>query len=54
MGGLARVLNQDSYNLPKVQAGMKAKEDEYIYFAAYEEGKIRHFHHLWDQWMGTE
>ena len=54
MGPLGRVLNQDSYNLPKVQAGMKTKEDPYIYFSAYAEGKIRHFHHLWDQWMATE
>ena len=54
MGGLARVLNQDSYNLPKIQKGLKAKVDPYIYLAAYEEGKIRHFHHLYDQWVAYD
>jgi nitrite reductase/ring-hydroxylating ferredoxin subunit len=54
MGMLGRVLNQDSYNLPKVQAGMKAKVDEYIIFSAYAEGKIRHFHQLWEKWMAAE
>ncbi|MFN0096755.1 MAG: aromatic ring-hydroxylating dioxygenase subunit alpha [Dehalococcoidia bacterium] len=54
MGGLARVINQDSYNLPKVQAGMKAKVEPWVNLAAYEEGKVRHFHHLWDEWMARE
>ena len=54
MGGLARVLNQDVYNLPKIQAGMKTKADPYLYLSAYSEGKIRHFHDLWDKWMAAE
>ena len=54
MGPLGRVLNQDSYNLPKVQAGLKTKTDPYIYFSAYAEGKIRHFHDLYDKWMEVE
>ena len=54
MGGLARVLNQDCYNLPKIQKGLKTKQDPYVYFSAYSEGKIRHFHELWDQYMGAE
>ena len=53
MGGLARVLNQDSYNLPKVQKGLKTKADPTIHLAAYEEGKLRHFHHLYDQWVAS-
>ena len=53
MGGLARVLNQDSYNLPKVQKGLKTKADPHIYLAAYEEGKLRHFHHLYDRWVAS-
>ena len=54
MGGLARVLAQDSYNLPKVQLGLKAKVQPWINFAAYEEGKVRHFHATWDKWMARE
>ncbi|MCH6546934.1 MAG: hypothetical protein IH798_00680 [Gemmatimonadetes bacterium] len=48
MGGLARVLNQDCYNLPKIQKGLKTKADPYVHFSAYSEGKIRHFHELYD------
>ena len=51
MAGLARVLNQDGYNLPKVQKGMKTKVDPYIYLASYGEGKVQHFHHLYNHWV---
>lgn len=51
LGPLARVLNQDCYNLPKVQAGLKAKVDPYIYLSAFSEGKVRHFHALYDEWL---
>ena len=54
MGPLARVLNQDVYNLPKVQAGLKSKVDPHIFLSAYAEGKVRHFHALYDQWMAVE
>ncbi|MFN0096634.1 MAG: aromatic ring-hydroxylating oxygenase subunit alpha [Dehalococcoidia bacterium] len=54
MGPLARVLNQDTYNLPKIQAGMKAKVEPTVYLSAYAEGKVRHFHSVYDQWVGRE
>lgn len=54
MGPLARVLNQDLYNLPKMQKGMKAKVEPHVFLSAYSEGKVRHFHELYDQWVGRE
>ena len=51
MGPLARVLNQDLYNLPKMQVGLKAKVEPFVYLSAYAEGKVRHFNKLYDQWL---
>lgn len=53
LGMLARVFNQDVYNLPKVQIGLKAmKKPGYVTFGSYGETKIRHFHQLYDRWLG--
>ena len=51
LGMLARVFNQDTFNIPKVQQGLKALRNPVVNFAAYNETKIRHFHGLWEQWM---
>ncbi len=45
LGMLARVFNQDSYNLPKVQRGLASLRKD-VTLANYQETKIRHFHHL--------
>lgn len=50
-GPLARILDQDSCNLPRIQQGMKAKKDPYVILSAYNESRIRHFHALYDAWM---
>jgi phenylpropionate dioxygenase-like ring-hydroxylating dioxygenase large terminal subunit len=52
LGSLSRIIDQDIYNLPKVQAGLKAKQPPYIWYSAYQEGKIRNFHENYDRWMG--
>ena len=54
LGPLARTLNQDSYNLPRQQQGVRAKVDPHIYLSAYAEGKVRHFHQLFDEWMAVD
>jgi hypothetical protein len=54
MGPLARVLNQDCYNLPKMMTGLKAKVEPTIYLSAYAEGKVRHFNALYDKWLELE
>jgi hypothetical protein len=50
LGMLARVFNQDVYNLPKVQAGLEAAQNDEVIFAAYQETKLRHFHGLLGEW----
>ena len=53
LGMLARVFNQDSFNLPKVQRGLASLRKD-ITLANYQETKIRHFHHLLGQYIGDE
>jgi len=55
LGFLARVFNQDTFNLPKVQKGLRARHAAgggTVPLANYEEAKIRHFYHLYEKWMG--
>ncbi len=49
LGALARVFNQDSFNLPNVQLGLLATPEEHVTFARYEESKIRHWHMLLEE-----
>lgn len=51
LGFLARVFNQDTFNLPKVQLGLKTMKKKTVTLANYQETKIRHFHHLLGQWL---
>lgn len=48
LGMLARVFEQDSLNLPKVQAGLQAMKKPGVTFAHYQETKIRHFYRMLD------
>lgn len=52
LGSLARIIDQDVYNLPKVQAGLKTKQPPYVWYSAYQEGKIRNFHRNYDRALG--
>jgi phenylpropionate dioxygenase-like ring-hydroxylating dioxygenase large terminal subunit len=52
LGSLSRIIDQDIFNLPKVHAGLKTKQPPYIWYSAYQEGKIRNFHENYDRWMG--
>ncbi len=51
LGLLARVFNQDVFNLPKVQAGLASGAIDTVTFANYQQTKPRHFHQLLDQWL---
>jgi phenylpropionate dioxygenase-like ring-hydroxylating dioxygenase large terminal subunit len=51
LGFLARVFNQDVYNLPKIQAGLETLRDPEVVFGSYGETKIRHMHQLLDAWL---
>ena len=54
LGMLARIFNQDVFNIPKVQLGLKAAKQPFVQFASYEEAKIRHFHELLEKWIQLE
>jgi hypothetical protein len=51
LGMLARVFNQDVFNLPKVQAGLEAMKVPEVVFANYGETKPRHFHQVLDRFL---
>jgi phenylpropionate dioxygenase-like ring-hydroxylating dioxygenase large terminal subunit len=53
LGMLAKVFQQDSFNLPNVQRGLMATPYEEVFFARYQESKLRHFHHLLSQWVNA-
>ncbi|HEX4256382.1 MAG TPA: SRPBCC family protein, partial [Streptosporangiaceae bacterium] len=46
LGRLGPVLNQDAYNIPEVQRGMKALKNfrRGLMMSRYQESRIRHFH----------
>jgi len=46
LGFLARVFNQDTFNLPKVQRGLRASVAREAQLGRYQETKIRHFYDL--------
>lgn len=52
LGMLAKIFNQDLRNLPYVYQGMKATAREHVRLGDYNELKLRHFHELYDQWVG--
>ena len=51
LGSLARVFDQDEYNLEAVQKGLRTTRKRGVSFGVYQESKIRHFHHLLDKWL---
>jgi phenylpropionate dioxygenase-like ring-hydroxylating dioxygenase large terminal subunit len=53
LGMLARVFNQDTFNLPKVQKGLPSLRKG-ITLANYQETKLRHFHWLLGQWIAKD
>ena len=54
LGLLARVFNQDCFNLPMVQKGMHTlrRNKPGVTMAVYQETKVRHFHALYEEWLG--
>jgi len=51
LGSLARVFDQDEFNLEAVQKGLRTTQKPGVTFGVYQESKIRHFHHLLDRWL---
>ena len=54
LGPLAKIFQQDSLNLPLVQQGLRAQQQQEVIFAAYQESKIRHFYHHWFRALGLD
>jgi hypothetical protein len=52
LGMLAKIFNQDQRNLPFVYEGLKATARENLRLADYNELKLRHFHQLYEKWVG--
>lgn len=51
LGPTAKIFQQDSVNLPHVQRGLKAQEQQEVIFADYNESKIRHFYEHLYAWL---
>jgi hypothetical protein len=51
LGSLARVFDQDEFNLEAVQKGLRTLKKPGVTFGVYQESKIRHFHHLLEEWL---
>jgi len=52
LGSLARVFDQDEFNLEAVQRGLRTTSRTGVTLSAYQESKIRHFHRLYTEWVG--
>ncbi len=51
LGSLARVFDQDEFNLEAVQKGLRSTSRSAVTLSAYQESKIRHFHRLYAHWI---
>jgi hypothetical protein len=47
----ANIFDQDFSNFPFIQRGMRASANSGLKLAEYDESRIRHFHHLLEQWL---
>jgi len=48
---LAKVFNQDVFNMPRVQKGLRTMKQPHVILADYGETKLRHFHALLEEWI---
>ncbi|MFT5441628.1 MAG: phenylpropionate dioxygenase-like ring-hydroxylating dioxygenase large terminal subunit [Myxococcota bacterium] len=51
LGPLCKIFDQDTFNLPEVQRGLKNARHSHVTFSSYQETKIRHFHGLLDEYL---
>jgi phenylpropionate dioxygenase-like ring-hydroxylating dioxygenase large terminal subunit len=52
LGITGRILDQDSYNIPRVQAGLRASPIDGLTVSVYQESRMRHLHSLLDRYIG--
>jgi phenylpropionate dioxygenase-like ring-hydroxylating dioxygenase large terminal subunit len=53
LGPLAKIFAQDTFNLPKVQKGLKSARHTHATFGQYQETKLRHFHSLLEKYIAA-
>jgi phenylpropionate dioxygenase-like ring-hydroxylating dioxygenase large terminal subunit len=53
LGSLANVFDQDTFNIPNIQRGLRAASHEHVTLARYQETKIRHFHTLLEKYVNA-
>jgi hypothetical protein len=53
LGTLANVFDQDTFNIPNIQAGLRAASHDHVTLARYQETKIRHFHTLLEKYINA-
>ena len=49
---LSKITDQDVFNVPSVQRGLKAKNPPFIWYSSYQEMKIRNFHRNYEKALG--
>jgi phenylpropionate dioxygenase-like ring-hydroxylating dioxygenase large terminal subunit len=54
LGITGRILDQDVFNLPQVQAGLQLAPVDGLALSSYQESRIRHFHHLLDRYLAGQ
>ena len=54
LGSTGRILDQDSFNIPRVQIGLRSAPAAGLPLSMYQESKVRHFHSVLDGWLGIE
>lgn len=54
LGMLARVFNQDNFNLPRQQIGLETSARSHVQVSKYNESRLRHFHGLLDRWLSPD
>ncbi|MGK0222998.1 MAG: hypothetical protein ACI9ON_002240, partial [Limisphaerales bacterium] len=52
LGYLGKVFDQDSFNMPKVQAGLESTYQTGIVLSGYQESKVRWLHTKLTEWVG--
>jgi hypothetical protein len=52
LGLLAKVFQQDSYNMPRVQQGLETTAKPGVTLGNYQESKLRWLHQLLTEWVG--
>jgi nitrite reductase/ring-hydroxylating ferredoxin subunit len=51
---LSKITDQDVFNVPSVQRGLRAKNPPYVWYGAYQEMKIRNFHQNYERALGLK